>query len=220
MDEPVEKYYGGSEVAKQNAEIFDRYEDNDAVYKGFVELKKNASRSMLLPDQALDGDAKINAQKEVLHKLGAPKDADGLDLGEIEMVGSWTEDGVKTFKQFCAEMSLQPWQAKGLYNKFLASEKASIEASKTNAENADQELKRDWGPKYDDNMKGCNDLVDKYFTADFATSFKELPVVQKLEMLKGLKKMQDDFIKEGSLGSSGSQAVPSTPFLNYDKTKF
>ena len=216
---PDNKYYGESPTAAANTEMFDRYADTEAIYQGFVELKKNASRSMLIPDSKLEGDERITAHKEVQHKMGAPKEVDGMDLGDAKMIESWGEEGVKKFKEIAVDAGMQPWQARKMYDAFAASETASSEVAEKSRTELEQSLKTDWGPEYEPNMKGCEELIDKYGKEDnLLEDLKTLPVGQKVKLLKMVHRMSGDFIKEGSLPGSGGITTSGAPVLiDYSK---
>ena len=216
---PEEKWYGDSETAAANADMFDRYDGAESFYKGHVELKKNASRSMMIPDSKLEGDARINAHKEVLHKMGAPKEIDGMDLGDAEMIESWGEEGMKVFKEAMVDASQQPWQARKMYDVFAASEKAVKEQATKQREEAEQSLKTDWGPNYDSNIKGCEELISKYGKEDnLLEDLKSVPMGLKVKLMKMVNRMQGDFIKEASLPGSGGLTHGGAPVLvDYSK---
>jgi hypothetical protein len=214
-----DKYYGDSEFAKENAGVLDRYDSNDAVYKGLIELKQNASRSMLMPDSKLEGDERITAHKEVMHKLGAPKETDGMNMGDVEMIGSWGEEGMKVYKELAVDASLQPWQAKKVYDAFAKSEKAGNEAAEKQRAEAEAGLKTDWGTEYEPNIKGCESLIDKYGKDDnLLEDLKSVPMALKVKLMKMVNRMQSDFIKDGSLpGSGGLTSQGAPPLLDYNK---
>ena len=215
---PDNKYYGESPTAAANAEMFDRYADNEAIYKGFVELKQNASRSMMMPDSKLEGDERITAHKEVQHKMGAPKEVDGMDLGDAKMIESWGEEGVKKFKEIAVDAGMQPWQARKMYDAFAASETASNEVAENKKNGFVDGLKTDWGSEYEPNIKGCEDLAEKYFSPTFLKYMKDLSIENKVDLYRGLNKMQGDFIKEGSLPGSGGITTSGAPVLiDYSK---
>jgi len=214
---PDEKWFAGSETGMANEAMFDRYESQEAVNKGFVELKQNASKSMLMPDNALEGDARVTAHKEIMHKLGAPRETDGHDMSKLEMIASWGEEGMKVFKQMAVDSGLQPWQAQKIYNVFQQSEKSSVEARTAKLAEMETSLKTDWGVQYEPNVKGCEDLIDKYGKEDnLLEDMKGVDMALKVKLFKMLNRMQGDFIKEGSLpGSSGMKLSGAPPLLNY-----
>ena len=226
------KYYGESAVATANAETFDRYADNEAVYSALIESKKAGSNSIALPEghDSTDADKKQAAHMEVAHKMGAPKTSDAMDFGEVELAGNWNEDGVKLMKDICTKFGLHTWQAKGIFNEFLTSEKASDTAKATAKEEADKasaaevtkfeaDLKTEWADDFDDNTKGCEELVAKYGSDDVLAAFKDLPIGIKTGMMKMLNKLQRDFIADGKLPGGAHLGAPlKAPLLDYSKT--
>lgn len=229
---PDPKYYGESAVATANAETFDRYADNEAVYTALIESKKAGSNSIALPEghDSTDADKKLAARIEVAHKMGAPKTAADMDFGEVELAGNWNDDGVKLMKDICTKFGLHTDQAKGIFNEFLASEKLSDAAKAKAKEEADKatkeatdkleaDLKTDWGDDLDDNIKGCEKLVQKYGSEDVLKSFKDLPIAVKTDMMRMLNKLQRDFIQEGKLPGGAHLGAPlKAPLLDYSKT--
>ena len=105
-----------------------------------------------------------------LQKLGRPETTDGYkyELGEDDKIN---EEALKVFSDQAHKLGLLPTQAEGVvkfYNDMVAQDENSAETTAVAArEQAQTDLKKEWGGDYDHNLTRAASVAKQVVDADF-----------------------------------------------------
>ena len=108
--------------------------------------------------------------KAVYEKLGRPEDPTGYkyELGEDARIN---EEALKIFSEEAHKLGLLPSQANGVvkfYNDLVAKDDDAAETTAVAArEQAQADLKKEWGPAYDHNLTRAANVAKQVVDADF-----------------------------------------------------
>lgn len=114
--------------------------------------------------------------KAVYEKLGRPETPDGYkyELGEDAKIN---EEALKVFSDQAHKLGLLPTQAEGVvkfYNDMVAQDENSAETTAVAArEQAQTDLKKEWGPAYDHNLTRAASVAKQVVDADFLNTHLE-----------------------------------------------
>lgn len=143
--------------------VLDKYDSAGAAVKALVDVQKLIGRDKIpMPPE----DATKEDWDEVYARIGRPDTPDGYDFSGLEIDDGLgiTPEAMGEFKAAAHEAGLRPSQAEGLmryYTGMLAKQKASYEKARADRrEQAETELRENWGSKYDDNLKLARKAMD------------------------------------------------------------
>lgn len=106
----------------------------------------------------------------VYAKLGRPENADGYEFNFDENT-EVDENALKNFKEAAHKYGLLPQQAQGImnfYNEMTQNFMSDVNSKSEQARmNAEQSLKKEWGPAYDNKLNQAGAIANKYLDKDF-----------------------------------------------------
>lgn len=203
-------------------QISEEYRSNESIksYKSLDDLAKShlhLSQMMgsRVPVPSADADEKV--WDEFYTKLGRPKAVeeyvfdDKLFEGVPEQLKP-SEAELGRLKQVAFDLGLDPTRATKLLSGYLEQEKIGyaqfIEQENAKVEQAQNELKKEWGQEYDNRLVRVGALVKQYGDEDFVNAMAsgefahQKSIVQFLDTVANL--ISEDVLKTGSSSPTGS----------------
>lgn len=195
-----------------------KYKNENEFVKAHLELVKTlGNEKIALPKDANDK----AAYDAIFEKLGAPKDETGYEFTKHELPKELGEQNLDGFKKFAKELNLTKTQAAKLYDWHVGNVKEQYEQIQKSQEeqviNATNELRREFGINFDNNLKAANAAATKLFGAEGVERLKNV-VGNDVAFLKGMyevsKMMGEDAI--GKFSNSGFTKTPAEAKIELD----
>src|SRR6056300_1076451 len=142
-----------SEEFRQDPNIA-KFTEIDALAKSYI----NATRMIGQDKVAVPNNNSTDDQwNEVYDKLGRPESADKYKLEVQSETAPLEEGAIKSFAENAHKLGLNNRQAQGILEYYKESMEGSAHQAKIDTETseaqAEQELRKEWGRSYDDNIK-------------------------------------------------------------------
>ena len=107
---------------------------------------------------------------EVYGKLGRPESADKYKLEVQSETASLDENAIKQFAENAHQLGLNNKQAQGILEYYKNSMEGSVQQARVDTEtaqaNAEQELRKEWGRSYDENIKRAGAIAKANMSED------------------------------------------------------
>ena len=131
-----------------------KFTEIDALAKSYI----NATRMIGQDKVAIPNENSTDDQwQEVYGKLGRPESADKYKLEAQSETAPLDEGAIKQFAENAHQLGLNNKQAQGILEFYKNSMEGSAQQAKIDTEtsqaNAEQELRKEWGKSYDNNIK-------------------------------------------------------------------
>ena len=131
-----------------------KFTEIDALAKSYI----NATRMIGQDKVAVPNNNSTDDQwNEVYDKLGRPESADKYKLETESETAPLDEGAIKSFAENAHKLGLNNRQAQGILEYYKESMEGSAQQAKIDTETsqaqAEQELRKEWGRSYDDNIK-------------------------------------------------------------------
>jgi hypothetical protein len=131
-----------------------KFTEIDALAKSYI----NATRMIGQDKVAIPNENSTDDQwQEVYGKLGRPESADKYKLEVQSETAPLDEGAIKQFAENAHQLGLNNKQAQGILEFYKNSMEGSAQQAKIDTEtsqaNAEQELRKEWGKSYDNNIK-------------------------------------------------------------------
>ena len=131
-----------------------KFTEIDALAKSYI----NATRMIGQDKAAVPNNNSTDDQwNEVYDKLGRPESADKYKLETESETAPLDEGAIKSFAENAHKLGLNNRQAQGILEYYKESMEGSAQQAKIDTETsqaqAEQELRKEWGRSYDDNIK-------------------------------------------------------------------
>lgn len=137
-----------------------KFTEIDALAKSYI----NATRMIGQDKVAIPNENSTEDQwQEVYGKLGRPESPDKYKLETASDVVSLDEGAIKSFAQNAHQLGLNNKQAQGILEFYKNSMEGSVQQARIDTEtaqaNAEQELRKEWGSNYDNNIKKAGSVA-------------------------------------------------------------
>ena len=148
-----------SEEFRQDPNIA-KFTEIDALAKSYI----NATRMIGQDKVAVPNNNSTDDQwNEVYDKLGRPESADKYKLEVQSETAPLDEGAIKSFAENAHKLGLNNRQAQGILEYYKESMEGSAHQAKIDTETsqaqAEQELRKEWGRSYDDNIKRASQVA-------------------------------------------------------------
>ena len=137
-----------------------KFTEIDALAKSYI----NATRMIGQDKVAVPNENSTDDQwNEVYEKLGRPESADKYKLDVQSEIVPLDEGAVKSFAENAHKLGLNNKQAQGILEYYKNSMEGSEQQSRIDTEtaqaNAEQELRKEWGRSFDENLKKAGSVA-------------------------------------------------------------
>tara|TARA_X000001382_G_scaffold10369_1_gene7139 strand:- start:1584 stop:2447 length:864 start_codon:yes stop_codon:yes gene_type:complete len=137
-----------------------KFTEIDALAKSYI----NATRMIGQDKVAVPNENSTEDQwQEVYGKLGRPESPDKYKLETSSDVVSLDEGAIKSFAENAHQLGLNNKQAQGILEYYKNSMEGSAQQARIDTEtaqaNAEQELRKEWGRSYEDNIKKAGSVA-------------------------------------------------------------
>jgi hypothetical protein len=144
-----------------------KFTEIDALAKSYI----NATRMIGQDKVAVPNENSTDDQwNEVYGKLGRPESADKYQLEVQSETASLDEGAIKQFAENAHKLGLNNKQAQGILEFYKNSMEGSIQQARVDTEtaqaNAEQELRKEWGRSYDENIKKAGAIAKANMSED------------------------------------------------------
>lgn len=144
-----------------------KFTEIDALAKSYI----NATRMIGQDKVAVPNENSTDDQwNEVYSKLGRPESADKYKLEVKSETAPLDESAIKQFAENAHQLGLNNKQAQGILEFYKNSMEGSIQQARVDTEtaqaNAEQELRKEWGRSYDENIKKAGAIAKANMSED------------------------------------------------------
>jgi hypothetical protein len=144
-----------------------KFTEIDALAKSYI----NATRMIGQDKVAVPNENSTDDQwQEVYGKLGRPESPDKYKLEVQSETAPLDESAVKQFAENAHQLGLNNKQAQGILEFYKNSMEGSIQQARVDTEtaqaNAEQELRKEWGRSYDENIKKAGAIAKANMSED------------------------------------------------------
>ncbi len=144
-----------------------KFTEIDALAKSYI----NATRMIGQDKVAVPNENSTDDQwNEVYGKLGRPESADKYKLEVQSETAPLDEGAIKQFAQNAHQLGLNNKQAQGILEFYKNSMEGSVQQARVETEtaqaNAEQELRKEWGRSYDENIKKAGAIAKANMSED------------------------------------------------------
>jgi len=144
-----------------------KFTEIDALAKSYI----NATRMIGQDKVAVPNENSTDDQwNEVYGKLGRPESADKYQLEVQSETAPLDESAIKQFAENAHQLGLNNKQAQGILEFYKNSMEGSIQQARVDTEtaqaNAEQELRKEWGRSYDENIKKAGAIAKANMSED------------------------------------------------------
>lgn len=146
----------------------------------------------------------------VYDKLGRPKTADEYKF-ELKENSNIDENALKGFKEAAHKNGLLPKQAEAIMNFYNDMTQNYIDDLNSKSEqgrmNAEQSLKKEWGPAFDNKIKHASTIANKYLSQDFAhlTLSDGTKIGDHPDFIKAFANIANDLGEDKLISAQGPQ---------------
>jgi hypothetical protein len=144
-----------------------KFTEIDALAKSYI----NATRMIGQDKVAVPNENSTDDQwNEVYGKLGRPESADKYKLEVKSETAPLDESAIKQFAENAHQLGLNNKQAQGILEFYKNSMEGSVQQARVDTEtaqaNAEQELRKEWGRSYDENIKKAGAIAKANMSED------------------------------------------------------
>jgi hypothetical protein len=144
-----------------------KFTEIDALAKSYI----NATRMIGQDKVAVPNENSTDDQwNEVYNKLGRPESADKYKLEVKSETAPLDESAIKQFAENAHQLGLNNKQAQGILEFYKNSMEGSIQQARIDTEtaqaNAEQELRKEWGRAYEENIKKAGAIAKANMNED------------------------------------------------------
>ena len=144
-----------------------KFTEIDALAKSYI----NATRMIGQDKVAVPNENSTDDQwNEVYSKLGRPESADKYKLEVQSETAPLDDSAIKQFAENAHQLGLNNKQAQGILEFYKNSMEGSVQQARINTEtaqaNAEQELRKEWGRSYDENIKKAGAIAKANMSED------------------------------------------------------
>jgi len=144
-----------------------KFTEIDALAKSYI----NATRMIGQDKVAVPNENSTDDQwNEVYAKLGRPESADKYKLEVKSETAPLDDTAIKQFAENAHQLGLNNKQAQGILEFYKNSMEGSIQQARVDTEtaqaNAEQELRKEWGRSYDENIKKAGAIAKANMSED------------------------------------------------------
>ena len=144
-----------------------KFTEIDALAKSYI----NATRMIGQDKVAVPNENSTDDQwNEVYGKLGRPESADKYKLEVQSETAPLDESAIKQFAENAHQLGLNNKQAQGILEFYKNSMEGSVQQARVETEtaqaNAEQELRKEWGRSYDENIKKAGAIAKANMSED------------------------------------------------------
>ena len=144
-----------------------KFTEIDALAKSYI----NATRMIGQDKVAVPNENSTDDQwNEVYGKLGRPESPDKYKLEIQSETASLDENAIKQFAENAHQLGLNNKQAQGILEYYKNSMEGSVQQARVDTEtaqaNAEQELRKEWGRSYDENIKRAGAIAKANMSED------------------------------------------------------
>lgn len=144
-----------------------KFTEIDALAKSYI----NATRMIGQDKVAVPNENSTDDQwNEVYAKLGRPESADKYKLEVKSETAPLDESAIKQFTENAHQLGLNNKQAQGILEFYKNSMEGSIQQAKIDTEtaqaNSEQQLRKEWGRSYDENIKKAGAIAKANMSED------------------------------------------------------
>jgi len=144
-----------------------KFTEIDALAKSYI----NATRMIGQDKVAVPNENSTEDQwNEVYGKLGRPESADKYQLEVQSETAPLDESAIKQFAENAHQLGLNNKQAQGILEFYKNSMEGSVQQARVDTEtaqaNAEQELRKEWGRSYDENIKKAGAIAKANMSED------------------------------------------------------
>jgi hypothetical protein len=144
-----------------------KFTEIDALAKSYI----NATRMIGQDKVAVPNENSTDDQwNEVYGKLGRPESADKYKLEVQSETAPLDESAIKQFAENAHQLGLNNKQAQGILEFYKNSMEGSVQQARVDTEtaqaNAEQELRKEWGRSYDENIKKAGAIAKANMSED------------------------------------------------------
>ncbi len=144
-----------------------KFTEIDALAKSYI----NATRMIGQDKVAVPNENSTDDQwNEVYGKLGRPESADKYQLEVQSETAPLDESAIKQFAENAHKLGLNNKQAQGILEYYKDSMEGSVQQARVDTEtaqaNAEQELRKEWGRSYDENIKKAGAIAKANMSED------------------------------------------------------
>ena len=144
-----------------------KFTEIDALAKSYI----NATRMIGQDKVSVPNENSTDDQwNEVYGKLGRPESADKYQLEVQSETAPLDESAIKQFAENAHQLGLNNKQAQGILEFYKNSMEGSIQQARVDTEtaqaNAEQELRKEWGRSYDENIKKAGAIAKANMSED------------------------------------------------------
>ena len=144
-----------------------KFTEIDALAKSYI----NATRMIGQDKVAVPNNNSTDDQwNEVYGKLGRPESADKYKLEVQSETAPLDESAIKQFAENAHQLGLNNKQAQGILEFYKNSMEGSVQQARVDTEtaqaNAEQELRKEWGRSYDENIKKAGAIAKANMSED------------------------------------------------------
>src|SRR6056300_1309240 len=144
-----------------------KFTELDALAKSYI----NATRMIGQDKVAIPNENSTDDQwQEVYGKLGRPESPDKYKLEVQSETAPLDDTAIKQFAENAHQLGLNNKQAQGILEFYKNSMEGSIQQAKVDTEtaqaNAEQELRKEWGRSYDENIKRAGAIAKANMSED------------------------------------------------------
>ena len=144
-----------------------KFTEIDALAKSYI----NATRMIGQDKVAVPNENSTDDQwNEVYGKLGRPESADKYKLEVQSETAPLDESAIKQFAENAHKLGLNNKQAQGILEYYKDSMEGSVQQARVDTEtaqaNAEQELRKEWGRSYDENIKKAGAIAKANMSED------------------------------------------------------
>lgn len=215
VNQPVE----GNVLPKWTEQLPRDYRDQFSTFESYKDFVGAAAEALKLKDNAIMKPADDAPQEEwdrFYASVGRPDGPDGYELPNADKYGEFSG----AFKETAHKLGLTTDQAKNLFEWYQKQDEASIEAaSKRTQEEVQQvqeQLKADWGEKFDEQMKNIDRFKQKYGSEALAQELQNPAVGNNIELIKALAQAGADLASDSLIeGTVKKDAGDRKPHFEY-----
>ena len=144
-----------------------KFTEIDALAKSYI----NATRMIGQDKVAVPNENSTDDQwNEVYSKLGRPESADKYKLEVQSETAPLDDNAIKQFAENAHQLGLNNKQAQGILEFYKNSMEGSVQQARIDTEtaqaNAEQELRKEWGRSYDENIKKAGAIAKANMSED------------------------------------------------------
>lgn len=191
----------------KNHPSIQKFSDANGLAKSYLSLESMMGQDKI-PVPKDDND--IQAWQMYNKAFGVPESFDKYDLKADEKFADLGDIGdLKDFKEIMHKHRVPQKEAQGILEEYLgsiqAAKQAQLQAFNDASENAQKELKSEWGLKYDENINSAKNFLEKMAGSKEKFDYFNNKVGNDPEFIRLFSKMGES-ISEGSLGGLEGQS--------------